>query len=54
VLNSELRSLNLENLKWVKNEHMQKIGYLAINILDLNLSGTELNDSTLGELGRSC
>ncbi|KAL4449212.1 hypothetical protein ABPG74_015594 [Tetrahymena malaccensis] len=54
VLNSELKYLNLQNHTWIKNEFVNKIGYFAPNIEELNLSGTDLVDEVLYELAISC
>lgn len=54
ILNDELKYLNLQNHTWIKNELVNKIGYFAPNIEELNLSGTELLDEVLLELATSC
>jgi hypothetical protein len=54
MLTSQLEALNLTNLSWITNDHMNKIGFLAPNIVELNISRTVANDSTLTEMGRTC
>lgn len=51
MMSENLFKLNLSNLKWVKNEHLNKLGFLSPNLIELNISGTCANDSTLEELG---
>jgi len=53
MLGEHLTSLNLSNLKWVKNEHLNKLGFVAPNLVDLNISGTCADDATLEELGKT-
>lgn len=54
ILSEELKYLNLQNHTWIKNDLVNKIGYFAINIEDLNLSGTPLINEVLYELAISC
>lgn len=35
---------------WIGNELLNKLGYFAPNIEDLNLAGTSVSDDTLAEL----
>jgi len=53
MLSENLTYLNLANLKWVKNEHLNKLGFVAPNLVELNISGTVADDATLEELGKT-
>ncbi|EGR27769.1 hypothetical protein IMG5_189420 [Ichthyophthirius multifiliis] len=54
ILNSQLLYLNLQNHTWIQNDLLNKIGYFAINLEEINLSGTEITDDILYEIGVSC
>ncbi|CAK85793.1 unnamed protein product (macronuclear) [Paramecium tetraurelia] len=54
ALNPKLKFLNLHNHTWLKMEQISKIGYFAINLEELVLSNTELEDDILMELAKSC
>ena len=54
IFSPELKGLNLHNHTWIKNDLINKIGYFAPNIEELNLSETEITDEVLKELAISC
>ena len=35
---------------WISNELLNKLGYFAPNIEEINLAGTKVSDDTLAEL----
>ena len=54
ILNNELIYLNLRNHTWIQGDLLNKIGYFAINIEDLNLSGLYICNDILIEIAVSC
>lgn len=50
----KLEYLDLQNNSWISNNLVNKIGYFAPNIKELNLSSTGITDDVLIELSRSC
>ena len=44
----------MHNHTWLKMEQISKIGYFAVNLEELILSNTDLEDDILMELAKSC
>lgn len=54
ILNSKLEYLDLQYKTDISNDLINKIGYLAPNIKELNLTGVPITNKVLVELGKSC
>lgn len=44
----------MSNNTWITNDQINKLGYFAISIEELNLSGTGVTDEVINELAISC
>lgn len=53
MLNNRLEYLDLSNLTWVQNAHLEQIGFLAENLKELDVSRTICNDDALFEFART-
>ena len=54
ILNANLKYLDLQFKTDISNDLINKIGYLAPNIKELNLTGVPITNKVLVELGKSC
>lgn len=54
ILNPNLEFLDLQYKTDISNDLINKIGYLAPNIKELNLMAVPITNKVLVELGKSC
>lgn len=54
ILNPKLEYLDLQYKTDISNDLINKIGYLAPNIKEINLTGVPITNKVLVELGKSC
>ena len=50
TLSKSLRSLNLNNHFWIKNNFIDKIGRMAPNLVELSIRGLNVDTQTFSEL----
>lgn len=54
ILNAQLKYLDLQYKTNISNDLINKIGYLAPNIKELNLTAVPITNKVIVELGKSC
>ena len=54
ILGDKLEYLDLQYKTEISNDLINKIGYLAPNIKELNLASTNIDSNVIIELGKSC
>ena len=54
VMGPRLEYLDIQNNAGISNDLINKIGYFAPNVKELNLSSTKIEDDIVFELSKSC